>query len=103
MVSPTTNAMPKVARHQTPLEAAIPLACADETAAVEFLEQQRGWTTEADAVCPKCGVVGESRKMKAKDGGRNARFLWRCGACKSQFTVRVGTPSERSITASAVE
>ena len=34
--------------------------------------------------------------MKARDGGRNARFLWRCGACKAQFTVRVGTIMEDS-------
>lgn len=88
--------MSKVASKRTELESQIPLACADEAAAVEFLEQQRGWTTEADAVCPKCGVVGESKQMKAKDGGRNARFLWRCHACKSQFTVRVGTIMEDS-------
>jgi transposase-like protein len=72
------------------------MACADESAAVEFLEQHRGWTTEADATCPKCGVVGESRQMKSKTGERNARFLWRCRACKSQFTVRVGTIMEDS-------
>lgn len=88
--------MPKVAGRRTELESRIPLACADEAAAVAFLEEQRGWLTEADAVCPKCGVIGESRQMKAKDGGRNARFLWRCGACKSQFTVRVGTIMEDS-------
>jgi len=88
--------MSKVASKRTELESQIPLACADEAAAVEFLEQQRGWTTEADAICPKCGVVGESKQMKAKDGGRNARFLWRCHACKSQFTVRVGTIMEDS-------
>ena len=88
--------MPKAANHHTEVEAQLPLACADESAAVEFLEAQRGWTTEADAVCPKCGVVGESKKMKAKDGGRNARYLWRCAACKSQFTVRVGTIMEDS-------
>src|SRR5262249_45166980 len=88
--------MPKVAAHQTELEARIPLACPDKAAAVDFLEQQRGWMTEADAVCPKCGVVGESRRMKAKDGSRNARFLWRCAACKSQFTVKVGTIMEDS-------
>ena len=88
--------MPKVAPHRTELESQIPLACASEPHAVEFLEAQRGWTTEADAVCPKCGVVGESRKMKAKDGGRNARFLWRCAACKQQFTVKLGTIMEDS-------
>lgn len=88
--------MAKVANKQTALEAQIPLACSHEPSAVEFLEQQRGWLTEADAVCPKCGVIGESRQMKARDGSRNARFLWRCGACKSQFTVRVGTIMEDS-------
>ncbi len=88
--------MPKVARHRTALESQIPAACADESAAVEFLEAQRGWNTDADAYCPKCGVSGESRRMKAKDGSRNARYLWRCAACKSQFTVRVGTIMEDS-------
>lgn len=34
--------------------------------------------------------------MKAKDGTRNARYLWRCGACKQQYTVRVGTIMEDS-------
>lgn len=88
--------MPKVAGRKTELENRIPFACSDEGAAVVFLEQQRGWLTEADAVCPKCAVVGESRQMKSKTGERNARFLWRCGACKAQFTVRVGTIMEDS-------
>jgi len=88
--------MPKVANKQTALEASIPLACADENAAVLFLEEQRGWITDADAACPKCGVLGESRRMKAKDGSRNARNLWKCVACKAQFTVRVGTIMEDS-------
>lgn len=34
--------------------------------------------------------------MKSKTGERNARFLWKCGACKSQYTVRVGTIMEDS-------
>src|SRR5262245_13289384 len=89
--------MSKVAPHRSEVEAQIPAACADELTAVEFLEHQRGWTTEADAVCPKCGVVGESRKMKDRaTGQRNKRFLWRCTACKSQFTVKIGTIMEDS-------
>jgi transposase-like protein len=88
--------MPKVANKRSALESRIPLACAVESEAVKFLEEQRGWVTEADAVCPRCGVVGESRQMKSKTGERNARFLWRCGACKKQFTVRVGTIMEDS-------
>jgi transposase-like protein len=88
--------MPKVTRKSSPLDAKIPEACSNELAGVEFLEQQRGWNADADATCPKCGVIGESRRMKAKDGSRNARYLWRCGACKEQFTFKVGTIMEDS-------
>lgn len=76
---------------------AIPLACADETAAVELLEKLRWGDAPA---CPRCGSSNVA-KMLAKDGTRNARFLWRCYACKEakkagekrneQFTVRIGT------------
>lgn len=87
----------KVAAGKSEVERQIPVACADESAAVDFMERQRGWATETDAVCPKCGVVGESYKMRdAKSGERNARYLWRCRACKSQFTVKVGTVMEDS-------
>jgi transposase-like protein len=34
--------------------------------------------------------------MRAKDGNRNKRFLWKCSGCKQQFTVRVGTIMEDS-------
>ncbi len=87
----------KVAAGQSDIERQIPLACTDEMAAVEFMEMRRGWLTEADAVCPKCGVVGESYQMRdAATGDRNKRFLWRCRACKSQYTVKVGTVMEDS-------
>jgi transposase-like protein len=84
--------MPKVANKRTGLESQIPLACADEAAAVEFLESQR-WGSEP--CCPRCGDTAV-RQMKAKDGSRNARFLWKCSGCKQQFTVRVGTIMEDS-------
>lgn len=84
----------KVAGAKSELEKRLPLACADETAAVEFMEEQR-WGTSPS--CPKCGVVGECYKMTdATTGLRNARFLWRCRACKQQYTVRVGTIMEDS-------
>lgn len=87
----------KAGSAKSEIEQRLPLACADEKAAVAFMEEQRGWTTEADAVCPKCGVVGESYQMKDRaTGERNARFLWRCRACGSQFTVKVGTIMEDS-------
>ncbi len=73
--------------------AKLPLACTDERAAVEFFEEQRWGDTPN---CPRCGDV-EVRKMMSKDGTeRNARFLWRCAGCKSQFTVKIGTVMEDS-------
>jgi transposase-like protein len=84
--------MPKVASKRTALEFTIPLACADEAAAVAFLEAQRWGNTPN---CPRCGDV-EVTQMKAKDGSRNVRFLWRCQGCKQQYTVRVGTIMEDS-------
>jgi transposase-like protein len=87
----------KVAAGKSEVEQQIPVACADESAAVDFMERQRGWVTEVDAVCPKCGVVGDSYKMRDKaTGERNKRFLWRCRACGSQYTVKVGTVMEDS-------
>jgi len=84
--------MPKLTRKSSPLDRKIPLACSNELAAVEFLEAQR-WGNEPN--CPRCGDLDVSQ-MKAKDGTRNARFLWRCKGCKQQFTVRVGTVMEDS-------
>lgn len=70
----------------------LPHACSDEQAAVEFMERQR-WGQMA--ACPRCGDL-DVAQMKAKDGSRNARYLWRCHGCKQQFTVRVGTIMEDS-------
>jgi transposase-like protein len=72
--------------------AKLPLACTDERAAVEFFEEQRWGSTPA---CPRCGDT-DVRQMLAKDGSRNARFLWRCKGCKQQFTVKIGTIMEDS-------
>lgn len=71
---------------------AIPQACADETAAVEFFEAQR-WGDSPH--CPHC----ESKdvyKMTNRDGTRNKRYLWRCRACGEQYTVRIGAVYEDS-------
>jgi transposase-like protein len=84
----------KVAGAKSALEQKLPLACADEKAAVEFMEEQR-WGDSP--TCPRCGVVGECYKMTdAKTGERSTRYLWRCRACKKQYTVRVGTIMEDS-------
>lgn len=72
--------------------AALPRACSDETAAVEFLEKQR-WGEHP--CCPHCGDL-DVYQMKAASGERQANFRWRCHGCKQQFTVRVGTVFEES-------
>jgi transposase-like protein len=73
----------------------LPLACSDETAAVEFMEKQRGW--DEHSACPHCGSINVT-KMTDGSGGRNKRFLWRCheDGCKKQYTVRIDTVFEDS-------
>ena len=75
------------------LVAALPLACSDEAAAVEFLEQQR-WGSEP--CCVKCGSLNVYAMKDAKTGERSKRYLWRCRDCKEQYTVRIGTVYEES-------
>jgi transposase-like protein len=84
--------MPAKPRSKSALMNRIPAACSNELAAVEFMEEQRWGDSPC---CSRCGDTDVSQ-MKAKDGSRNARFLWRCSGCKKQFTVRVGTIMEDS-------
>jgi transposase-like protein len=84
--------MPKVASAKSEIVARLPLACSNEQAAVEFMEEQR-WG--ASPCCPRCGDTDVSQ-MKGKDGSRNGRFLWRCRGCKQQYTVKIGTVMEDS-------
>jgi len=67
----------------------------DEDKAREFLEAQR-WPN--GAVCPHCGVEGESYRLKAKSASKHPvrPGVWKCGGCRKQFTVRVGTIFEDS-------
>ncbi len=71
----------------------IPLACADEKAAVEFMEKQR-WGEFP--FCPGCASLGVYQMRDAKTGERQANYRWRCRDCKRQFTVRIGTVFEES-------
>ena len=85
--------MPKAASDKSETITKVPLACADEAAAVEFLESLR-W---GDAVgCPRCGDCDVYQMKDRTTGERNKRFLWRCRGCGKQFTVRVGTVMEDS-------
>lgn len=84
----------KVASDKSAIVAAIPRACADEQAAVEFMEEYR-WKRTGPC-CPRCGDTDVYQMKDRKTGGRNKRFLWRCNGCKQQYSVRVGTVFEDS-------
>ena len=75
------------------ITAELPRACADETAAVEFMEWQRWGKLPA---CPLCGDTNVYKMTDSKTGERQANFRWRCRGCKQQYTVRKGTVLEDS-------
>ncbi len=70
----------------------LPAACADETAAVEFMEKQRWGDHPA---CPKCGGM-DVYKMQSRQGGREKHYRWRCRDCSSLYSARTGTVFEDS-------
>jgi transposase-like protein len=89
---------PKVQNRSTKDDAivnALPLACSDEKAAVEFMEKQR-WGNKP--FCPLCGGFEVYQMRDSKTGERQANFRWRCRdkLCKAQYTVRKGTVLEDS-------
>lgn len=45
------------------------------------------------AICPHCGVIGEHYELAGK---ATRPGVWKCHACREQFTVTVGTVFERS-------
>jgi len=63
----------------------------NEEAAFAYLES----IVWADgSVCPHCGGMDRITKVKANPAKRIREGLWRCGDCKRQFTVKVGTVFE---------
>jgi transposase-like protein len=65
----------------------------DEEKAFEYLES----VIWADGkVCPHCGCMGRITKVKANAAKRIRLGLWRCGDCRKQFTVKVGTVFEHA-------
>ena len=66
----------------------------DEDKAREFLEAIR-WPD--GPVCPHCGVIGNAYRLEPKppkEGGKGKHVrkgVWKCGGCREQFTVTVGT------------
>lgn len=92
---------PKVQNRSTKNDKVIrdlPRACADEAAAVEFMEAQR-WGS--DPCCPRCGSVDVYQMKDSQTGQRQKNFRWLCRDCKKagekcQYTVRTGTVFEDS-------
>jgi transposase-like protein len=68
----------------------------DENAARVFLEAKR-WPD--GVVCPHCGVIGEAYRLHPTTKGKKTavrKGVWKCGGCREQFTVTVGTVMEDS-------
>lgn len=65
----------------------------DEAKAFEHLESII-WA--AGRSCPHCGGVDRITKVKANPEKRIRLGLWRCGDCKRQFTVKIGTVFEHA-------
>jgi transposase-like protein len=65
----------------------------NEEAAFAYLESVL-WV--AGAICPHCGGTERITKVKANPAKRIRHGLWRCGDCKSQFTVKIGTVFEHA-------
>src|ERR1700722_11158009 len=65
----------------------------DEAAAYAKLESVL-WPEGPE--CPHCGVVNDAHKIAANPDKKVRHGLYRCNACKAQFTVTVGTVFESS-------
>jgi len=67
----------------------------DDDKARAFLEKMR-WPD--GPICPHCGVIGESYRLEPKPNGEThvRKGVWKCGKCREQFSVTVGTIFEDS-------
>lgn len=67
----------------------------DPQAARELLESIR-WPE--GPVCPHCGSIGQAYKLEPRPESRRPvrRGVYKCAACRRQFTVTVGTIFEGS-------
>jgi len=65
----------------------------DEDSARTFLESKR-WPN--GPVCPHCNFKGQSYRIEPKPGSKTRKGLLKCGACREQFSVTVGTIMEDS-------
>ncbi len=67
----------------------------NEDKARDFLEKQR-WPE--GPICPHCGLLGNAYRLKPTDAGKThvRKGVWKCGGCRKEFTVTVGTIFENS-------
>jgi transposase-like protein len=68
----------------------------DEDKAREFLEKLR-WPD--GPICPHCGEINNAYRLEpkpSKKGTHVRKGVWKCGGCREQFTVTVGTIFEDS-------
>jgi transposase-like protein len=68
----------------------------DEDKAREYVEKLR-WPD--GPVCPHCGVVNNAYRLTPKASKKDTHVrngVWKCGGCREQFTVTVGTIFEDS-------
>jgi transposase-like protein len=68
----------------------------DEQKAREYIEKLR-WPD--GPVCPHCGEINNAYRLTPQDSkkGKHVRpGVWKCGGCREQFTVTVGTIFEDS-------
>jgi transposase-like protein len=67
-----------------------------EEAAREYVEKLR-WPD--GPVCPKCGEVNNAYRLVPQESKKDKHVrpgVWKCGGCREQFTVTVGTIFEDS-------
>ncbi|MBI5034517.1 MAG: IS1595 family transposase [Chloroflexi bacterium] len=92
--------MPKKIERKTLTLSKIAKLYSDEEAAYLHLESIR-WSN--GVVCPHCGSVNHSYLLNPQNGERitrtgtkSYRRVWKCGECREQFSVLVGTVMEDS-------
>lgn len=83
----------KVGENKSDIVREIPLACADEDAAVEFMESQR-WGNEPTCAC--CDSTNVYKMTKRGSDEREKHYRWRCRDCGKTYSVRKGTVFEDS-------
>jgi transposase-like protein len=68
---------------------------ADADLARDYLERLR-WAN--GVICPHCGVKDQATKLQPKEGSKRParKGVYKCKACRKQFTVTVGTIFEDS-------